>query len=158
MEYSKLLDASKYVVRAKNALLKHENFDTREFTLYIESKKWVHHILAPLLGLCGGNEKEYDGEDLGLAMRCCGLAIVLIKRISDSTMKVLDAAASSKSKRAVKSKVLLPSANTDYNSNSETDEKKLENDAEKVQAVDRANLAAVVRNAKQQGTRHAHHC
>lgn len=80
--YRKLLNASKYVIRAKRTLLKNESFDTREFTMYIASKKWVKNIVRPLLELC-------SKEDTILAMRCCGLMLVLLKRISDYAAKLL---------------------------------------------------------------------
>lgn len=63
-------------------LLKNENFDTRDFTVFIARKQWVSNILRPLLELC-------DKEDSGLAMNCAGLALVLVRRMSDKTLQVL---------------------------------------------------------------------
>lgn len=160
MEYSKLLDASKYVVRAKEILLKNENFDTRECTLYIARKKWMHGILAPLIGLCNGKD-GVDGDDLGLAMRCCGLAIVLIKRLSDSAMKILaEASGSVASKRHLKrrSKKTLVISNDAAMKNNKNDDGEEEFDdanerekEEKVELVDKANRMEMANNAKQQG-------
>jgi hypothetical protein len=61
-------------------LLENENFDTRDFTIFISHKKWVNTILRPLLELCAK-------EDSSLAMNICSLALILIKKISDKTMK-----------------------------------------------------------------------
>ena len=160
LEYSKLLDASKYVVRAKEILLKNENFDTRECTLYIARKKWMHGILAPLIGLCNGRD-GVDGDDLGLTMRCCGLAIVLIKRLSDSAMKFLaDASGSGASKRHFKRKakaslVISNDAKTkkpkDDDAEDDFDEAEEREKEDKVELVDKANRMEMANNAKQQG-------
>lgn len=104
MEHRKLLDASKHVVKARQyvnplqttwplaflyllricrVLIKNENFDTRDFTIFISQKKWVRNILRPLLELCAR-------EDSALAMNCCSLALILIKKMSDKTMKLID--------------------------------------------------------------------
>ncbi len=64
-------------------LIKNENFDTRDFTIFISQKKWVRNILRPLLELCAR-------EDSALAMNCCSLALILIKKMSDKTMKLID--------------------------------------------------------------------
>ena len=160
LEYSKLLDASKYVVRAKEILLKNENFDTRECTLYIARKKWMHGILAPLIGLCNGRD-GVSGDDLGLAMRCCGLAIVLIKRLSDSAMKILaEVSGSGVSKRlfkrrAKKSLLISHDAATKNNKNNDAEEEFDDADErekeDKVELVDKANRMEMANNAKQQG-------
>ena len=153
MTCCKLLDASRYVVRAKNAILKNENFDTREFTLYIASKKWVHNILQPLLSLCS-DRNDITGDDIGLAMRCCGLAIVLLKRLSDNTVKILNTAcglekARKRSKNDLMQKSLLVTQKS--KKNEDDSDKDDEKEDEAIVALDRADKAALLNNAKMQG-------
>lgn len=76
----------------KRVLLRNENFDTRDFTIFIAGKKWVKNILNPLLSLCAK-------EDSTLAMNCCSLALVLIKKISEKTTKAVVQARKKKSKK-----------------------------------------------------------
>lgn len=38
-------------------LIKNENFDTRDFTIFIAKKNWVRSILRPLLELCAKNDR-----------------------------------------------------------------------------------------------------
>jgi len=84
--YEKLLDAPKFVTRAKRyfisvlsmcvmgtgslinthifvflstiyrALISNENFDTRNFSIFIAHKGWIKHILRPLLELCAKDD------------------------------------------------------------------------------------------------------
>jgi hypothetical protein len=61
-------------------LLENENFDTKDFSIFISRKKWISSILRPLLELCAK-------EDSKLAMHCCSLTLVLIKKVSDLTNK-----------------------------------------------------------------------
>lgn len=63
-------------------LLQNENFDTRDFTIFIANKQWIKNILRPLLELCAK-------DDSMLAMRCCGLALVLVRRLSDESQKII---------------------------------------------------------------------
>lgn len=63
-------------------LLQNENFDTRDFTIFIANKHWIKNILRPLLELCAK-------DDSMLAMRCCGLALVLVRRLSDESQKTI---------------------------------------------------------------------
>jgi len=63
-------------------LLQNENFDTRDFTIFIANKQWIKNILRPLLELCAK-------DDSMLAMRCCGLALVLVRRLSDESQKTI---------------------------------------------------------------------
>lgn len=46
-------------LRNSRALVKNENFDTREFILFISRKKWVRSILRPLLELCAFDDRYY---------------------------------------------------------------------------------------------------
>lgn len=65
-----------------------ENFETKDFTIFISKRKWVANELRPLLELC--SEDLIDGSsDKDLAMRCCRLVLVLIKRMRDTTEKAL---------------------------------------------------------------------
>lgn len=158
LEHSKLLHASKCVVRAKNSLLQNENFDTREFTLYIARKKWVHSILAPLIGLCSGTDGS-TGDDLGLAMRCCGLAIVLIKRLSDSTLKVLEAASGLGSiRKGGRRKSFKEGDSTSKKDRKKNDEEENDDEAsaderptDTIELVNKADRLAMIVNAKEQG-------
>lgn len=74
-------------------LIKNENFDSRDFTIFIAQKKWVKNILRPLLELCAR-------EDCALAMNCCSLALILVKKISDRTAKLIDKFNKKKSKKS----------------------------------------------------------
>ena len=65
-----------------------ENFDTKDFTIFISKRKWVPNELRPLLELCSENTENLS-SDQDLAMRCCRLVLVLIKRLRDSTEKSL---------------------------------------------------------------------
>ena len=65
-----------------------ENFDTKDFTIFISKRKWVANELRPLLELCS-EDREALRSDQDLAMRCCRLVLVLIKRMRDSTEKSL---------------------------------------------------------------------
>lgn len=84
-----------FLSSSKRLLIKNENFDTRDFTLFIAQKKWVKHILRPLLELCAR-------EDSVLAMNCCSLALILVKKISEKTMKLAEKSA----RKAKKNKAL----------------------------------------------------
>jgi hypothetical protein len=82
MVFEKLLDAAKYVAKAKRyarhnylnvrlfnlkclrffavfvrALILNENFDTRDFTIFIANKQWIKNILRPLLELCAKDDR-----------------------------------------------------------------------------------------------------
>jgi hypothetical protein len=72
--------------------LDNENFETREFTLFISKKNWVGSILRPLIELCAK-------EDSSLAGTCASLVLVLIKKIEDSTMKKVKKILKSKKKQ-----------------------------------------------------------
>jgi hypothetical protein len=39
------------------ALILNENFDTREFSLFISNKRWMKNILRPLLELCAKEDR-----------------------------------------------------------------------------------------------------
>lgn len=44
-------------VRISRALILNENFDTREFSIFIANKRWVRNILRPLLELCAKEDR-----------------------------------------------------------------------------------------------------
>lgn len=80
-------------------LIKYENFDSRDFTIFIAQKKWVKNILRPLIELCAR-------EDSALAMNCCSLALILIKKMSDRTLKLIDKFNKKKKKKAIQSSAI----------------------------------------------------
>ena len=81
MTYEKLPEAHIAVVKARVLLRDNENYNTRDFTLFVASKKWMKSELVPLL--------ELSVDDRDLAMRCCKLALVLIKNLRDNAQKAL---------------------------------------------------------------------
>lgn len=81
MTYEKLPDAHVAVVKARVLLRDNENYNSRDFTLFVSNKKWVKSELAPLL--------ELSIDDRDLAMRCCKLALVLIKNLRDPAKKAI---------------------------------------------------------------------
>eukprot|EP01038_Epipyxis_sp_PR26KG_P006066 gene6066-8351_t len=92
LEYTKLINAGKYVNKARKALYLNENFDTREFSIFIAKKNWVRNNLRPLIELCAK-------DDSNLVLKCCGLAMVLIKRMSDKALKYLQVETKKKIKK-----------------------------------------------------------
>ncbi len=111
-----------------------ENFDTRNFSLFIANKKWMKNILRPLLELCAK-------DDSILAMRCCSLALVLIRRLSDASQKVLaDATRGAKRKAS--------SADLQQNEDDKEEDEKAA--AVKDEAAEKSAMHARVENVKQQ--------
>ena len=43
--------------RYYRALILNENFDTREFTIYVSNMRWVKNVLRPLLELCAKDDR-----------------------------------------------------------------------------------------------------
>lgn len=81
-------NASLNVLRARVLLRNNENFETRDFTIFISKRKWVKTQLCPLMELCVDAQLEAEA-DRDLAMRCCKLVMVLIKKMKDQPMKAL---------------------------------------------------------------------
>ena len=69
-------------------LKENENFDSKDFTIFIAKKKWVRNELRPLLELCAQDQHHID-PDRDLALRCCKLMLVLMKRMKDANRQAL---------------------------------------------------------------------
>ncbi len=126
------------------ALIKNENFDTRDFTIFIANKKWVKNILRPLLELCAKDDRYKISTEFAsftqtltllccslLAMRCCGLALVLVKRLSDDAMKTLK----KESKKKKSSTVDLTVGEPNEEDKSDSERKKVPNAREQIAAL-----------------------
>jgi hypothetical protein len=97
--------------------LDNENFDTKDFTIFISSKKWVQTIVRPLLELCAK-------EDSVLAMNCCSLLLILIKKVSESTSKKVKKVLKKKKKPSTgNSTAAATSTEVDIESDSESEDK-----------------------------------
>lgn len=67
-----------------------ENYDTKDFTIFIAKRKWILTEIRPLMELCAHSDASANVDsDRDLAMRCCKLVMVLIKRMKDQTAKYL---------------------------------------------------------------------
>ena len=97
---------------------------------------------------------------MGLAMRCCGLAIVLIKRLSDSTLKVLEAASGLGSiRKGGRRKSSKEGDSTSKKDRKKNDEEENDDEAsaderptDTIELVNKADRLAMIVNAKEQGT------
>ena len=51
-----LLHFHPFLVPSHRALLTHENWDQRNFSIFIAHKGWIKNILRPLLELCAKDD------------------------------------------------------------------------------------------------------